>query len=107
MKFSKAISIYLTINIIYIIPVVYLTVFGPETISNVFYPDYISSMIFYYLFRLTYVHILLSIVLIFLLVCKHIYKKSKRLFFISLSLAVADILLNIFWVIFGVFWTIQ
>ncbi len=103
----KLISAYLTINIIYIMPMVYLIESDLATIPNVFYPGYIATMLFYYVFGFTYIHIALSLVLIFLLIRGRVYKKSKISFIIFLFLSIVDSLLNIYWIMNGHGWTIQ
>lgn len=61
---------------------------------------YVIFMVFYYFLKLTYIHIALCVILF---IC-NILKEKKILYFV---IVFADIAVNIFWLIFGAWYTVQ
>lgn len=100
-KFQKSILCYLLFNMIFVVPIFLLN----EKFISYMPKVYIILMIFYYLFKLTYFHIGLSI---FSSIFNVIFFKSdiKKLVF-SFVIIISDIALNIYWLQNGGIWTIQ
>lgn len=100
-KFQKSIFYYLLFNMVFVVPIILLN----EKFISYMPKVYIILMIFYYLFKLTYFHIGLSI---FFSVYNVIFLKSdfKKLIF-SFMIIISDIALNIYWLQNGGIWTIQ
>lgn len=100
-KFQKSILYYLLFNIFFVVPIFLLN----EKFISYMPKVYIILMIFYYLFKLTYFHIGLSI---FFSIYNVIFLKSdiKKLVF-SFVIIISDIALNIYWLQNGGIWTIQ
>lgn len=99
---------YFTVNILFVLPIILFTVFSSffnEFFNRIdFRPAvYIILMIFYYFYKLTYVHIILCI-LFLIFFAGEIFKNKKILYLIVIS---ADISVNVFWLIFGVSYTVQ
>lgn len=100
-KFQKSILCYLLFNMFFVVPIFLLN----EKFISYMPKVYVILMIFYYLFKLTYFHIGLSI---FFSIFNVIFFKSdiKKLVF-SFVIIILDIALNIYWLQNGGIWTIQ
>lgn len=99
-KLRNALLIYLAINCIYMLPCdiwFYLSRGDPVYVPKSVLSIYVVSMAYFYIFRLTYVHIFLSVAFIPLSVWQ--FKRDKKiiLFIISLLIIVVDIIVNIYW----------
>lgn len=104
-KFQKSILCYLLFNMFFVVPIFLLN----EKFISYMPKVYVILMIFYYLFKLTYFHIGLSIFSsIFNVIFNVIFLKYdiKKLVF-SFVIIISDIALNIYWLQNGGIWTIQ
>lgn len=100
-RFQKSIFYYLLFNMVFVVPIILLN----EKFISYMPKVYIILMIFYYLFKLTYFHVGLSV---FFSIYNMIFLKSgiKKLVF-SFAIIVSDIALNIYWLQNGGIWAIQ
>ena len=99
-KLRNALLIYLAINCLYVLPCAIwfnLSCGDPPFVPKFVLAIYVASMVYFYIFRLTYVHIFLNVAFIPLSVWQ--FKRDKKiiLFIISLLIIVVDIIANIYW----------
>lgn len=109
-KFRQAhyIIMYFAVNILFVTPIVIFTVFADffnELFNRIDLSPtvYIVLMIEYYFLKLTYVHIILC-VLFLIFFGREIFKNKKILYLVVI---LADISVNVFWLICGVSYTVQ
>lgn len=91
---------YLGINCLYVLPCAigfYLSRGDPPFIPTFVFKIYVVSMIFFYIFKLTYVHIFLCVAFFPLSVWQLIKDKKIMLFITSTLVVVVDIIVNIYW----------
>ena len=99
-KLRNGLLTYLTINCLYILPCAIwfnLSRGNPPYVPEFVLTIYAVSMIYFYIFRMTYVHIFLSVAFIPLSVWQFKRDKKTILFIISVLIIVIDIIVNIYW----------
>ncbi len=110
MKRITRLLIYLAINFLYMMPCTVwfnLSLGDPPFVPKIVLMIYVSSMVFFYIFKLTYVHIFLCIASIPLSIWKFTKDKKIVMFIPSILIAIADIIVNYFWEITGQWVVIQ
>ena len=91
------------VNILFLLPMVFLNELKPVSAPVM----YIVMLILYYLFRLTYIHLIGNLGMLVYNIYKLVKEKSLRRFFLSLCVLVLDIALNIYWILNGHIYTVQ
>lgn len=105
-NFQTRSLMYLTINVLYILPMVVFLWGHIEIPNNKLLTFYVITMLYYWFF-LTYAHIIFSIILIVYSVKKFIKDKITWLLVSSLAVTLADIAVNSYWALSGRPLTIQ
>ena len=95
--------IYFVVNILFLLPMVFLNELKPDVAPAM----YLAMLILYYLFRLTYIHLLGNLGMLVYNSYKLVKEKSLRRFMGALCVSVLDVVLNIYWIINGHIYTIQ
>lgn len=106
MKLQKACLIYLAINITYITPMFFTSVWWPAFLESMVLRYYVMSVVLYYFFG-TFIHMIFSVIIAVRSIRYYKENKSKKMLCISLIITITDILINVAWSIFGRAWTIQ
>lgn len=97
------VMVYFVVNILFLLPIVFLNEFKPDVTPAV----YIVMLILYYLFRLTYIHLIGNLGVLIYNVYRLVKEKSLRRFLGDLCVLVLDVALNIYWIMNGHIYTIQ
>lgn len=97
------VTVYFVVNILFLLPIVFLNEFKPDVTPVV----YIVMLILYYLFRLTYIHLIGNLGVLIYNVYRLVKEKSLRRFLGDLCVLVLDVALNIYWIMNGYIYTIQ
>lgn len=95
--------IYFVVNILFLLPIVFLNELKPDVAP----PMYIVMLILYYLFRLTYIHLIGNLGMLVYSIYKLVKEKSLQSFILSLCVVVLDMALNIYWILNGHIYTVQ
>lgn len=95
--------VYFVVNILFLLPIVFLNEIQPDAAP----PMYIVMLILYYLFRLTYIHLIGNLGMLVYNIYKLIKEKSLRSFFGTLCVLALDVVLNIYWILNGDIYTVQ
>lgn len=103
--FRAGALIYLIANVLFIVPIIIFNEFG-DSFSSVF-ALYLVAVTLYFLFFLTYAHIIFDVVLLTYNIKKLKNDKKTALFAVSLAVIAIDIFVNIYWAAHGRPYTIQ
>lgn len=101
---------YIIINFLFVMPVVAMTVAAAVSgsmfafFNSIDLAGYLSAAVVYYIYGLTYVHIVFCVVLFVLQIRR---KDKTKLSVLAFSVIIADILVNVLWQFFGRFYSVQ
>lgn len=105
-SYQHILLVYLITNIFFILPVIFITeyasFFNNLNIEFVL-RFYVILMIFYHLFKFTYVNIILCILLFIFYINK--YRKNKKI--IVFVVIFTDVLVNVYWIVNGYSYMVQ
>ena len=97
------VMIYFVVNILFLLPIVFLNELKPDVAP----PVYIIMLILYYLLQLTYIHLIGAFGLLLYSIYKGVKEKSLRMLLGTLCVFALDVALNIYWIMNGYIYTIQ
>lgn len=104
-NFQIGTLIYLILNILFILPIILFDKHLGDSIF--FFRFYLIMVVSYYVFLLTYIHILFCVGFLIYSIKQFAAHKKIALFFVSLIIITIDIFVNICWAACGRPWTIQ
>ena len=105
-KFQIGALIYFFLNIVFLLPTVYMDRFVHSvTISG--FGGYFAAVGLYYVFLLPYIHTLFCAAFLIYNIKQFAEHKKRAVFVVSLIMIAADIFVNLCWAAFGRPWTIQ
>lgn len=100
---QNGLMIYFVVNILFLLPMVFLNELKPDVAPAM----YLAMLILYYLFRLTYIHLIGNLGMLVYNTYKLVKEKSLRRFIGTLGVVVLDVALNIYWILNGHIYTVQ
>ena len=100
---QNGLMIYFVVNILFLLPMVFLNELKPDVTPAM----YLAMLILYYLFRLTYIHLIGNLGMLVYNTYKLVKEKSLRRFIGILGVVVLDVALNIYWILNGHIYTVQ
>ena len=100
---QNGLMIYFVVNILFLLPMVFLNELKPDVAPTM----YLAILILYYLFRLTYIHLIGNLGMLVYSIYKLVKEKFLQSFIWSLCVVALDMALNIYWVFNGHIYTVQ
>lgn len=105
-KFQIGAWVYFFLNIVFLLPIVYIDRFVHSVTINGFWV-YFAAVVLYYVLLLPYFHILFCAAFLIYSIKQFAGHKKRAVFAVSLIIIAADLFVNICWAACGRPWTIQ